>query len=249
MRRSLVTVLIVLSAQLFLIGLQKEVNAETIIQSYSSEPSSYYQDQSSENAKSSIGNFSVLCEVNDTQRALSKAILLDVRSKSAKDFDLVEPEETENTFEGNALIKAKAAIEVTGLPALSDDSGLAIDALNGAPGVYSADWAETESGRDFTMAMNRVNEKIGGIDGTQAAKFVSVLALALPDGQEHFFKGVVEGILSWPPRGDKGFGYDPIFVPDGFDQTFAEMEAMQKNNISHRGRAIQKFEEFLKING
>lgn len=172
-----------------------------------------------------------------------------IELQSAKDFDLVEPAETESTFEGNALIKAKAAMEATGLPCLSDDSGLAIDALDGAPGVYSADWAETENGRDFIMAMNTVNDKIGGIDGTQAAQFVSVLALALPNGEEHFFKGVVEGKLSWPPRGDKGFGYDPIFVPDGFDLTFAEMEADQKNNISHRGRAIQKVEEFLKSNG
>jgi len=171
-----------------------------------------------------------------------------IELKSAKDFDLVEPDETEDTFQGNALIKAKAAMEATGLPSLSDDSGLSIDALGGAPGVYSADWAETENGRDFQMAMSKVNDKIGGINGTQTGRFTSLLALVLPNGQEEFFEGVVEGKLSWPPCGDKGFGYDPIFVPAGYQVTFAEMDSEEKNKISHRALAMKKFEDYLKTN-
>ncbi|MAZ76993.1 MAG: non-canonical purine NTP pyrophosphatase, partial [Micavibrio sp.] len=144
--------------------------------------------------------------------------------KNATDFNLPEPEETEDTFIGNAILKARAACERTGIPCLADDSGIAIDALGGAPGIYSARWAETPEGRDFDRAINRVYNECGHIDGTQTARFVAVLALVYPNGKEEVFEGVVEGNLTWPARGDKGFGYDPIFVPEGHDITFAEME-------------------------
>ncbi|MEM9469763.1 MAG: RdgB/HAM1 family non-canonical purine NTP pyrophosphatase [Pseudomonadota bacterium] len=165
--------------------------------------------------------------------------------KSAAAFNLPEPEETEDSFVGNALLKARAACSKTGLPSLADDSGLAVDALNGAPGIYSARWAETEKGRDFKKAMQRVNEECGRINGTQTARFVAVLALVYPSGEEVTFEGTVEGHLVWPPQGEKGFGYDPIFEPKGHDITFAEMEQNKKNAMSHRANAVKKFIEYL----
>lgn len=168
--------------------------------------------------------------------------------KSAADFDLTEPEETKDSFIGNALLKARAAVKETGVTCLADDSGLAIDALDGAPGIYSARWAETPDGRDFAMAMERVNKEIEGIDGSQTARFVAVLALVYPDGREEIFEGFAEGTLCWPPRGDKGFGYDPIFVPEGFDITFAEMEPDKKHAMSHRAKAVEKFKKYLEKN-
>ncbi|MEM7618337.1 MAG: RdgB/HAM1 family non-canonical purine NTP pyrophosphatase [Pseudomonadota bacterium] len=166
--------------------------------------------------------------------------------KSNADFDLPEPEETEDNFIGNALIKARAAMKATGLPALADDSGLSIDALDGAPGVYTADWAETRDGRDFVMAMEKVNDKLDGIKGDETAYFTSVLALVFPDGTEEIFEGSVNGTLCWPMRGAQGHGYDPIFVPDGHDQSFAEMDPVFKNIISHRSKSVQKFLSYLK---
>ncbi|NQZ14582.1 MAG: RdgB/HAM1 family non-canonical purine NTP pyrophosphatase [Alphaproteobacteria bacterium] len=168
--------------------------------------------------------------------------------KSAADFDLPEPEETEDTFVGNALLKARAACEKTGVPCLADDSGLAVDALDGAPGIYSARWAETSKGRDFNVAMERVNNECEQIDGTQTARFVAVLALVYPDGREEVFEGTVEGNLTWPARGDKGFGYDPIFVPNGHEITFAEMDSSDKHAMSHRANAVQKFKTYLRDN-
>jgi len=171
---------------------------------------------------------------------------LGIELKSAIDFDLPEPEETEKTFIGNAVLKAKAAVEITNMPCLADDSGISIDALDGAPGIYSARWAETDQGRDFNMAMERVNSELGGIDGTQTAYFTAVLALVFPDGSQEIFEGRVDGTLCWPPRGEKGFGYDPIFIPEGYDKTFAEMEPDFKHQMSHRAVAVEKFLKYIK---
>lgn len=161
----------------------------------------------------------------------------------AGDLGLPEPEETETTFVGNARIKAHAAAQATGLPALSDDSGIEIQALNGAPGVYTADWAETPSGRDFTFAMTRAHNELEAMNAPEPrrARFCCTLVLAWPDGHDEVFEGAVEGRIVWPMRGDQGHGYDPIFQPDGHDLTFAEMDRWEKNRISHRGRAVQAF--------
>ncbi|WP_170382302.1 RdgB/HAM1 family non-canonical purine NTP pyrophosphatase [Ruegeria atlantica] len=161
----------------------------------------------------------------------------------AGEMSLPEPEETEDTFVGNARIKAHAAAKATGLPALSDDSGLTIDALDGAPGVYTADWAETSNGRDFLMAMTRAHKELEakGAAHPRAAQFRCTLVLAWPDGHDEVFEGVAPGHLVWPIRGKDGFGYDPMFVPEGHDITFAEMDRWEKNKISHRGRAVEMF--------
>ncbi|WP_209506886.1 MULTISPECIES: RdgB/HAM1 family non-canonical purine NTP pyrophosphatase [unclassified Ruegeria] len=161
----------------------------------------------------------------------------------AADMGLPEPEETEDTFVGNARIKAHAAAKATGLPALSDDSGITIDALNGAPGIYTADWAETANGRDFLMAMTRAHSELEAKNAPhpRTAQFRSTLVLAWPDGHDEVFEGVAPGHLVWPIRGAGGFGYDPMFVPEGYDITFAEMDRWEKNKISHRGRAVEKF--------
>lgn len=154
-------------------------------------------------------------------------------AKSAKEHGLGEPVEDGTTFEENAAIKALAAAKATNLPALADDSGLAVDALNGAPGIHTADWAETPNGRDFAMAMRNVEEKLqakGAIDPeTRGAQFVCVLCLAWPDGHTEFFRGEAHGLLIWPPQGDKGFGYDPVFMPEGHEITFGEMTAEEKH--------------------
>ncbi|MGE3231303.1 MAG: RdgB/HAM1 family non-canonical purine NTP pyrophosphatase [Hyphomicrobium sp.] len=161
---------------------------------------------------------------------------------SAGDLNLAEPEETETTFDGNARLKALAAAG-SGLPALADDSGLEIDALDGAPGVYSARWAGP--GKDFALAMQRVHDALaekGAWDGLPPrANFISVLCLAWPTGEHRLFEGRVYGTLRWPPRGGNGFGYDPIFVPDGETRTFGEMEPAAKYAISHRTRAFDAF--------
>lgn len=173
---------------------------------------------------------------------------------SAKDYGLPEPDETGTTFEENAYIKAFAAAKATGLPALSDDSGLCVDALDGAPGVYTANWAETPDGsRDFGMAMQRTEvalQEVGAVDPAQRkGRFVAVICLAFPDGDAEYFRGEAEGTLVWPPRGTLGFGYDPVFLPNGFEKTFGEMTAQEKHGwkpgqpmaLSHRARAFQKF--------
>lgn len=161
----------------------------------------------------------------------------------AVDMDLAEPEETEDTFVGNARIKAHAAAKATGLPALSDDSGITIDALDGAPGVYTADWAETPNGRDFELAMTRAHNELEekSAPHPRLAQFRCTLVLTWPDGHDEVFEGVVPGHLVWPMRGDNGFGYDPMFVPRGYDITFAEMDRWEKNKISHRARAVSQF--------
>ena len=177
------------------------------------------------------------------------------QANSAGELGLAEPEETGTTFEENAAIKALAAARATGLPALSDDSGLCVDALDGAPGVYTADWAQKADGtRDFAMAMRNVEERMqaaGALEpDDRTCRFVAVLCLAWPDGHTEFFRGEVEGTLVWPPRGTRGFGYDPVFLPDGFEQTFGEMEATEKHGweagrgdlgLSHRARAFALF--------
>ncbi|WP_291728294.1 RdgB/HAM1 family non-canonical purine NTP pyrophosphatase [Leisingera sp. F5] len=161
----------------------------------------------------------------------------------AGEMNLPEPEETEDTFVGNARIKAHAAAKATGLPALSDDSGITIDALNGAPGVYTADWAETPNGRDFQMAMTRANNELNaaGPEVPRTAQFRCTLVIAWPDGHDEVFEGVMPGQLVWPIRGAHGFGYDPMFQPDGYSITCAEMDPAEKNKISHRGKAVAQF--------
>jgi XTP/dITP diphosphohydrolase len=161
----------------------------------------------------------------------------------AAERNLPEPDETETTFLGNARIKAHAAARATGLPALADDSGIEIDALGGAPGVHTADWAETATGRDFVMAMTRVRDMLLENKARQPwmARFCCTLVLAWPDGHDEVFEGTVDGWVVWPMRGTEGHGYDPIFQPEGYDVTFAEMDRWEKNRISHRAEAFRKF--------
>src|SRR5437667_1203366 len=162
-----------------------------------------------------------------------------VETIGAAALGLPEPEETGATFEENAELKARAAAEASGLPALADDSGLVVPALGGAPGIYSARWAGPT--KDFRAAMERVHRELGGND--RRACFVAVLALAWPDGELELFRGEVAGALVWPPRGERGFGYDPMFVPEGGRATFGEVEPAQKHRISHRARAFAKLVE------
>jgi len=158
---------------------------------------------------------------------------------AAQSLDIPEPEETGDTFEANAALKARAAVEAAGLPALADDSGLVVPALGGAPGIYSARWAGPA--KNFRVAMERVNRELG--DGDRSASFVAVLALAWPDGHVEVFRGEVSGTLTWPPRGDRGFGYDPMFIPVGGALTFGELDPAEKHRISHRARAFAKLVE------
>jgi len=156
---------------------------------------------------------------------------------SAGELGLPEPEETENSFEGNARLKAQAAASESGLPALADDSGLAVAALDGAPGIYSARWAGPN--KDFTLAMDRVRSELGD-NPAREAMFVCALTLAWPDGHDETFLGTISGALKFPPSGDRGFGYDPIFVPTGFNQTFGEMDPDKKHAMSHRAHAFEQ---------
>ena len=160
--------------------------------------------------------------------------------RSAAEFGLDEPEETETTFAGNARIKAHFAARATGLPALSDDSGLMVDALGGAPGVYTADWAETPAGRDFLMAMATVHDKLMAASAPPpwTARFCATLCIAWPDGHDEIFAGHVDGELVWPIRGENGFGFDPMFQPTGETDTFGEMDPAKKHRMSHRADAF-----------
>ena len=163
---------------------------------------------------------------------------------TAGELGLSEPEETETTFVGNALLKARAAAEASGLPALADDSGLSVAALEGAPGVHSARWAGP--GRDFYAAMDKVAARIEETgEEDLSAWFTCALAIAWPDGPAVVVEGRIDGALTFPPRGDRGFGYDPIFVPEGGSQTFGEMEPAAKDAISHRARAFAKLKAAL----
>ncbi|MDB2361313.1 RdgB/HAM1 family non-canonical purine NTP pyrophosphatase [Amylibacter sp.] len=159
---------------------------------------------------------------------------------SASDLGLNEPEETENTYAGNARIKAHFAAKASGKPALSDDSGFSVEILDGAPGVYSADWAETSNGRNFSMAMSKVWDKIQHAEQPCKAKFCCTLCLAWPDGHDELFEGSINGEIAWPPRGNNGFGYDPMFIAEGMHQTFGEMLPTDKHLISHRADAFKK---------
>jgi XTP/dITP diphosphohydrolase len=175
-----------------------------------------------------------------------------VEAVSAGERGLAEPEETGTTFRENARIKAGAAAQASGVPAFADDSGLVVEALDGAPGIYSARWAGPD--KDFSSAMQKVENELaarGAADPSQRrAHFISALCVAWPDGHVEDFEGRVDGTLVWPPRGDKGFGYDPMFLPDGYAKTFGEMNGHEKHGmppfgvgLSHRARAFIKLAE------
>lgn len=172
---------------------------------------------------------------------------LGIACVSAGELGLPEPKETEATFLGNARIKAHAAAKAAGLPALADDSGIEVDGLGGAPGVYTADWAAAPTGRDFVQAMTRTWAKLETVSAPypRRARFRATLVLAWPDGHDEVFEGRVEGQVVWPMRGAQGHGYDPMFQPDGYDITFAEMGAAEKNRISHRADAFRKLSAAL----
>ena len=186
-------------------------------------------------------NAGKVTEINELVRAFG------IETISAADLDLPEPEETGDTFIANAELKALAAAQAAGQPAIADDSGLAVDALGGAPGIHSARWAEGDvekgetAGRDFERAMRKVEEALTRIpDAPRTAHFVCALTLAWPDGYCESFEGKVFGELVWPPRGDMGFGYDPVFQPDGLAKTFGEIPPDVKHAMSHRAEAFQK---------
>lgn len=161
---------------------------------------------------------------------------------SAGSLGYDEPEETEDNFIGNARIKAHYAANKSGMPALADDSGIEIDGLDGAPGVYTADWAETPNGRDFVMAMTKTWAKLEEVNAPlpRTARFCCTLVLAWPDGHDEVFEGKIDGQIVWPMKGEEGHGYDPIFQPNGYDITFGEMDRWEKNEISHRADAFKK---------
>lgn len=163
-----------------------------------------------------------------------------IQPVSAKSLDLPEPEETGTTFVANAELKALQAADLSGLPALADDSGLCVEALNGDPGIFSARWAGP--GKDFGLAMKLVEDNLAatGPDAVRDAHFVCALALAWPDGHVEWFEGRVDGVLVWPPRGEHGFGYDPMFLPDGHDRTFGEMMPDEKTPLTHRAAAFRQ---------
>jgi XTP/dITP diphosphohydrolase len=192
-------------------------------------------------ARPFIGDRLVIASHNEGKVEEISALLMPfgITALSAASLGLAEPEETGDSFEANAALKAKVATEASGLPALADDSGLVVSALGGAPGIYSARWSGPA--KDFRIAMARVQRELG--DKSRSAKFVAVLAIAWPDGNLDLFRGEVAGTLVWPPRGERGFGYDPMFVPDGREATFGEIEPADKHRISHRARAFAKLVE------
>ena len=163
-----------------------------------------------------------------------------VEPVSAAELDLPEPEETGTTFVANAELKARAAADLSGLPALADDSGLCVATLNGDPGIFSARWGGEE--KDFDLAMRRVEDALAaaGPDASRDAHFVCALALAWPDGHVEWFEGRVDGTLVWPPRGARGFGYDPMFVLNGMTESFGEIDPDHKHSVSHRARAFEQ---------
>jgi len=197
-----------------------------------------------------LGGGSLVIATHNAGKLKEISALLDpygMKCISAGSLGLPEPAETGKTFAENALIKARAAAEASGLAALADDSGLSVDALGGRPGVYTADWAERqwfegEPGRDWYMAMGKVEGQIQqtGPATPRGAAFHCVLALAWPDGESAVYEGQCPGSLTWPPRGEMGFGYDPVFIPNGREQTFAEIDPAEKHSISHRADAFAK---------
>lgn len=197
-----------------------------------------------------IGGGSLVIATHNAGKLKEISALLDpygMKCISAGSLGLPEPAETGKTFAENALIKARAAAEASGLAALADDSGLAVDALDGRPGVYTADWAERQwfegdPGRDWYMAMGKVEGLLqqAGPGTDRSSAFHCVLAVAWPDGEHAIYEGKCPGSLTWPPRGEMGFGYDPVFVPEGREQTFAEIEPAEKHAVSHRADAFAK---------
>jgi XTP/dITP diphosphohydrolase len=188
----------------------------------------------------------IVAATHNPGKARELAALLEGRFEvvDAGALGLSEPEETEQTFTGNALVKARAAAEASGLISLADDSGLSVQALGGAPGVYSARWAGPS--KDFGHAMKLVEQRLADSESDDAsAWFTSALAVAWPGGPAVVVEGRVDGRLSFPPRGDKGFGYDPIFEPEGYAETFGELDAAVKDQISHRARAFAKLKAAL----
>lgn len=197
-----------------------------------------------------LGGRLVVASHNEGKVAEIRALLapFGIETASAAELGLPVPEETEDTFEGNAALKARAAAAAANLPALSDDSGIEIDALDGRPGVHTADWAETPAGRDFALAMRRAHEALreAGAPAPWRARFVCVLCLARPDGTVETFRGEAPGEVVWPPRGAHGHGYDPMFAPDAGDgATFAQMDPEAKNAMSHRAAAFAKLRAAL----
>jgi len=193
-----------------------------------------------------IKGMRLVAATHNPGKAREIAVLLDGNYTivTAAEANVPEPDETESTFVGNAVLKARHAAEVSGLPALADDSGLSLAALDGAPGIFSARWAGPD--KDFAHAMAQVErrlEEIGSDDRT--AWFTSALAVAWPDGPTVVVEGRVDGVVAFPPRGDRGFGYDPIFIADGFTQTFGEMDPEEKDAMSHRARAFEKLKAAL----
>ncbi|HXP75504.1 MAG TPA: RdgB/HAM1 family non-canonical purine NTP pyrophosphatase [Stellaceae bacterium] len=176
-------------------------------------------------------NTGKLAEIDDLLRPFHVEVV------GAGALGLPEPEETGETFEANATLKAHAAAKASGFPALADDSGLVVPALGGEPGIYSARWAGPQ--RDFALAMRTVEDRLQGKSDRRAC-FVAALALAWPDGHVEVFRGEAHGVLIWPPRGSKGFGYDPMFQPDGDTRTFGEIDPVEKHRISHRADAFRK---------
>ena len=194
----------------------------------------YFRDHSLVIATHNAGKFEEMAKLLENFSGLSLY--------SSKDFNLTEPKETGSTYVENARLKAKFSAKMTGLPCLSDDSGIEIDGLDGAPGVYTADWAETENGRNFDYAMETVWDKLEKkkTPFPRKARFCCTLILAWPDMHEEIFQGVAEGSLTWPGRGKNGHGFDPIFVPKDYSVTYGEMDRWTKNSISHRGMAFKK---------
>jgi XTP/dITP diphosphohydrolase len=194
-----------------------------------------------------LGSGQLIVATHNTGKLAEMAALLEpfgVTVAGAGALGLPEPEETEATYLGNARIKAHAAAKATGHPCLADDSGIEVDALDGAPGVWTADWAMRPDGtRDFGMAMRRTWAELERRSAAEprTARFRATLVLAWPDGEDAVFEGIAEGRLVWPPRGAAGHGYDPMFVPAGQDRTFAEMPEAEKNLLSHRADALRKF--------
>lgn len=188
----------------------------------------------------------LVAATHNAGKAREIAALLDGRFEvlSTAEAGVPEPDETESTFTGNALLKARHAAQRSGLPALADDSGLSVTALDGAPGIFSARWAGPD--RDFALAMRKVETRLEEIGATDfSAWFTSALAVAWPDGPAVVVQGEVHGHVSFPPRGDRGFGYDPIFVPTGHSQTFGEMDPAAKDSMSHRARAFEQLKGAL----
>ena len=197
-----------------------------------------------------LGSGSLVIATHNAGKLKEISALLEphgMKCLSAGSLGLPEPAETGTTFVQNALLKARAAAEASGIVALADDSGLSVAALDGRPGVYTADWAERQwfegdPGRDWYMAMGKVEGLLQeqGADVDRSCAFHCVLALAWPDGEHAVYEGTVPGTLTWPPRGKLGFGYDPVFVPEGSEQTFAEIDPADKHAISHRADAFAK---------